>query len=138
MIARDPVGDDPRAGGNGRPASEGILLQSGLALQDVHGLQVALVVGAGGEQRLPAWIEGFKVQDGRGVIRGVDAGDLVVTSVGIHCIAWVHQDLPGELHVGRGERLAIGPEQAGLEVPGDGQAVRRNAAVGGGRDIRGQ
>ena len=115
---------------NGRPVSEGILLQAGLALEEVLGLEVALVIRAGGEERLPARIEGLEVQDGRGVIGSVNAGDLIVAGAAVNRIARVGFHLPGELHIRRGERLAIGPLQARLEVPGDGQAIRGNATVG--------
>ena len=124
VIASDPVSDDPGSGCNGRPVDEGILLQAGLALQDVHGLDVALVIRAGGEECLPAGIEGREVQDGRVSIRGVDAADLIVAGACINCIALISQHLPGELHIRGSERLAIRPEQAGLEVPGDGQTIR--------------
>ena len=47
------------------------------------------------------------MQNSRGVIRGVDTGNLIVAGTCINCIALISLNLPGELNVRRGERLAI-------------------------------
>ena len=91
-----------------------ILLEAGFALQNMLGLEIALVVRTRGKEGLPTWIEGAKVKNSRSRIGRVNTGDLIVTSATIDSIPGIGQNLPGEFDICRGERFAIRPFQVWL------------------------
>ena len=63
------------------------------------------------------------MEHSRGVIRRINAGNLIIACAADGGVLRIHLALPGKEHIFRGQRLAIGPFEVWFQLPGNGQAI---------------
>ena len=113
--------------GPDRRGEEGLVLVGRVVIEGMRRVDRPQV-GAG--ERLEPGHRGVgEAHHGGQLVRGLDPGDRAPGLVVHRGVALRGHPFPGELHVGRGERLAVAPQHVGQEFEGHGREILGQQAV---------